>query len=84
MPNTTNDQWIWELEERIYAMTDELCNKNHIIEIAPYINKEVIEEKEKEKKTTMIFIVHSIPKSLKLMFIGSSNLKRHLLQCKVK
>lgn len=46
MPETTNDQWIWELEERIYAMTDELCNKNHIIEIAPYINKEVIEEKE--------------------------------------
>lgn len=50
MPNTTNDQWIWELEERIYAMTVELCNKNHVIEIAPYINKDVIEEKEEREK----------------------------------
>ena len=55
MPETTNDQWIWELEERIYAMTDELCNKNHVIEIAPYINKDVIEEKEEVKKDNYDF-----------------------------
>lgn len=44
MPETTNDQWIFGLEKLILAMTEELCDAKHVVEISPYINE--IEEKE--------------------------------------
>ena len=42
-----NDQWLFQLEERILATTKELCDTKHVVEIAPYIKK-IKEEKEED------------------------------------
>lgn len=51
MPTQTNsyeDQWILGLEELIINMTEELCSRNYIVEINPYINNELKEKKEED------------------------------------